>query len=61
MLKMSHNVIDHMMSVIVGAEFEGIKQALKTFAADLQIKLVEIKHLGLLNLCSSRQRFEDWP
>ena len=61
LLEMSSDVIDHMTGVIVGAEFEGIKQALKIVSADLRIELVEIEHLGLLNLCSSGQRFEDWP
>ena len=58
---MSSDVIDHMMGMIVGAEFEGIIQALKTLLVDLRIELVEIKHLGLLDLCSGGQRFEDRP
>ena len=61
MLRMSNDVIDHMTGVIVGAEFEVIEHALKIVAAELRIELVDIKYLRLLDLCSGRQRFEDWP
>ena len=58
---MSNDVIDHMTGMIVGAEFEVIEHALKIVAAELQIELVDIESLGLLDLCSGGQRFEDRP
>ena len=61
MLEMSNDVIDHVTGVIVGAEFEVIEHTLKIVAAQLWIELVDIEYLGLLDLCSGGQRFEDRP
>ena len=61
LLEMVGELIDHAAGMIGGAELERVKQAVKILPADLRIELVQIKHLGLLNLRSDRQRLEGGP
>ena len=54
-------VISNMLSVIGGAEIEGVEATMKIVASYLRIVLVQVERHDLLDLCSEGQRFEGQP